>query len=242
MKFLPSAFHTFSKMPPTLPQSLHSLPHTVDLRSLLSSIPNHAPPDTPTRSLNLPSFASLFRRQVTTVTATTQPSANPIIPAFYAGENTDPSPGEVVGIVFGSVAAFLLVLWFIYTCINFSNQWGRSSVIDETRVRSRSPRRRSVSSRSETEIIEVERTHRSRSRTRSPPRRQSRRRETVIIEETRRSQPPPRSEPDEVVEVFEEHSPVRRESKKERRSSGFRTVDPTEYGGGDRPMRKVSRR
>ena len=67
----------------------------------------------------------------------------------------------------------------------------------------------------------------------------------MIIEETRRSQPPPRSEPDEVVEVFEEHSPVRRESKKESRrvsGSGFRTVDPEAFGGGDRPMRKVSRR
>ena len=239
-------------MPPTLPQSLRSLPHTLDLRSLLSSTPNHAPPKTPTRSLNSLSLASFFRRQVTTVTATAAPSANPIVPAYYSGLNADPTPGTVVGIVFGSVAAFLLVLWFIYTCLNFSNQFGRSSVIDEREVRvhsrSRSPRRRSVSSRNESEVIEVERTHRSRSRTRSPPRspprRQSRRRETVIIEETRRPQPAPRSEPDEVVEVFEEHSPPRRESKKESRrvSGGFRTVDPEAFGGGDRPMRKVSRR
>lgn len=104
-----------------------------------------------------------------------------------------------------------------------------------------------MSSRNESEVIEVERTtHRSRSRTRTPPpRRQSSRRETVIIEETRRAQPPPpRSEPDDVVEVFEEHSPVRRESKREskRVSGGFRTVDPEAFGGGDRPMRKVSRR
>lgn len=99
-----------------------------------------------------------------------------------------------------------------------------------------------MSSRNESETIEVARTQRSRSRTRTPPRRQSTRRETVIIEETRRPQPAPRSEPDDVVEVFEEHSPPRRESKKEKRiNEGFRTVDPEAFGGGDRPMRKVSR-
>lgn len=233
-------------MPPTLPQSLRSLPHALNLRSLLPSTPSESQLELPTRSLNPLSLASLFRRQVTTVTATATAGANPIIPAFYSGINSSMAPGTIVGIVFGSVAAFLLVLWFIYTCLNFSNQFGRSSVIDEreVRVRSRSPRRRSVSSRHESEVIEVERTRRSRSRTRTPPRRQSSRRETVIIEETRRSQPAPRSEPDDVVEVFEEHSPPRRESKKESRriSEGFRTVDPEAFGGGDRPMRKVSRR
>ena len=67
------------------------------------------------------------------------------------------------------------------------------------------------------------------------------RRETIIVEEVRRtSRPPPE---DDIVEVIEEHSPVRRPSRREsKRTSGFRTVDPAEIGGGDRPMRKMSRR
>jgi len=48
---------------------------------------------------------------------------------------------------------------------------------------------------------------------------------------------------DDIVEVIEEHSPVRRESRRSSgRQSGFRTVDPDALGGGDRPVRKVSRR
>lgn len=47
-------------------------------------------------------------------------------------------------------------------------------------------------------------------------------------------------EEDDIVEVIEEHSPEpppRRESRK----SGFRTVDPAEFGGGNAPSRKISR-
>ena len=55
----------------------------------------------------------------------------------------------------------------------------------------------------------------------------------VIVEE----------EHDDIVEVIEEHSPERRQSRREsKRASGYRTVDPAEFGGGSRPMRKVSRR
>ena len=68
------------------------------------------------------------------------------------------------------------------------------------------------------------------------------RRETIIVEERRTSRPAPPPE-DDIVEVIEEHSPVRRPSRREsKRSSGFRTVDPAEFAGGDRPMRKMSRR
>lgn len=71
------------------------------------------------------------------------------------------------------------------------------------------------------------------------PRRERRRRtreETIVVEE-RVSEPE-----DDIVEVFEEHSPERRPSTKSKRASGFRTVDPQELGGGGRPMRKVSKR
>lgn len=234
-----------------------SLLHPPELRSLVSSTlqnlalrspPSH--PTLPTKTLQpfQRTLASLFRRQITTVTATANPQ--PIIPTTYSGLNTGPSPpGTVVGIVFGSVAGFLLLLWLVYTCFNLGNLAPASSIVEEETVvrrrsKSRSARRsRSPSSHSRSEVIEVSRT-RERSRSRSPappPRRESSRRETVIIEETRR---PVREErEDDIVEVIEEHSPVRRESRRSSgRQSGFRTVDPDALGGGDRPVRKVSRR
>jgi hypothetical protein len=69
------------------------------------------------------------------------------------------------------------------------------------------------------------------------------RRETIIVEEERRTTRPAPPPDDDIVEVIEEHSPVRRPSRREsKRTSGFRTVDPAEFGGGDRPMRKMGRR
>jgi hypothetical protein len=148
--------------------------------------------------------------------------------------------------VLGSVAGFLLILWLIYTCGNLGDGfsifgvWGRQTVVEEEIIhrhersrphpRSRS-RSHSPSQVSQTEITEVL-SVRSPSRTR---------RETIVVEEHRTSRPPPPE--DDIVEVIEEHSPVRRPSKREsRRTSGFRTVDPAEFGGGDGPMRKMSRR
>jgi hypothetical protein len=61
--------------------------------------------------------------------------------------------------------------------------------------------------------------------------------ETVIVEE---HVSPPRSE-DDIVEVIEEHSPERPARGKSGRS-GFRTVDPAEFGGGRGPTRKLGRR
>ena len=244
-------------MPPLLQSSSNLAPlpgHPLALRSLLPLLHSLAPrlpsPDSallPTRTLRPRSLASLFQRQ-TTVTA------NPIIPATYSGLGRGPTPGTIVGIVFGSVAGFLLILWLIYTCFNLGgNMRGSSSVIEEETVvrrRSRSPRRTSTrrssprrrsspSSRSASEVIEIQ----SSRRERTPPRREPRR-ETVVIEETiRRARTPPPQ--DDIVEVIEEHSPSPRREKSERSrrvSGGFRTVDPEAFAGGSRPVRKVSRR
>jgi len=147
------------------------------------------------------------------------------IPTTYQGLNAGPAPGTVVGITLGAVGGFLLLLWLIYTCFNLGGGGGVvEEEVVEVRHRSRSPRR----SRSRSEVIEV-------TRSRTPPRS---RRETIVVEETRRTAPIERE--DDIVEVIEEHSPPRRV--KSKRTSGFRTVDPAEFGGGDRPMRKVSRR
>ena len=241
-------------MAPLLPRALQQ--HPPEFASLLSSaIDRLARRDVAsqtlpaTRTLKPRTLASLIRRQQITVTATSSSSnPKPLIPANYDGLNTGPTPGTVVGIVFGSVAGFLLILWLIYTCFSMGGAAPASSVVEEDvvirrRSRSRSPRR-PPSSHSRSEVIEVSRTRersKSKSRSRSPPRRQSSRRETVVIEETTRrvSRPPPQ---DDFVEVTEEQSPAPRTRRSSGRQSGFRTIDPDEYGGGDRPMRKVSRR
>lgn len=233
-------------LPRLLMESTQS--HSFDLRSFLSS----TSPLSPRRSLS--HAVRQLKAQVRSYT--TQPITRPLhsllrrqqapprlIPATYAGLNKGPSAGTVVGIVLGSVAGFLLILWLIYTCVNFNATRAVSTYEEETvvRRRSRSPRssRRSPSrhapsrSRSRSEVIEV-------SRHRSPPRRETRR-ETVIMEERSRPPPPPVEREDDIVEVIEEHSPVRRSSGS-RRVSGYRTVDPEAFGGGNRPLRKVSRR
>lgn len=155
------------------------------------------------------------------------------IPTTYAGLQDGPAPGSVVGIVLGAVAGFLLVLWLLYTCftMNGYDLGGRGEIVEEevVRRRSRSPRR----SMSRSETIEI-----TKSRSTAP-------RERIVEEIRRVSRPAPERDPidlvDDIVEVIEDHSPSppppsRRPSK---RTSGYRTVDPAEYGGGGRPIREV---
>ena len=242
-------------MPPLLPSStapLALLRHPLELRSLLPSLHNLAPrlpsPDAaplPTRTTPIShTLASLLQRQ-TTVTTT----ANPIIPATYTGIGQGPTPSTVVGIVFGSVAAFLLLLWLIYTCFGLGGGGGlqgQSSIVEEEVVRRHetvrrprssrrsSPRRAVTSSASESEHI-VETVQREPS---PPPRRPSTRRETetVYVEETIRRAPPPQ---EEFIEVIEEHDEPPRRSKK---ASGIRHIDPEAFAGGDGRFKRVSSR
>ena len=258
-------------MPPFLPNAREPISpsHPLALRSLLPSVHKLAARTDkdllPTRTLPPSGFiprslASLFRRQVVTITATANPTTNtvtatatPLIPANYAGLDSGPTPGTVVGIVFGSVAGFLLLLWLIYTCFGLGGgQQNRSSVVQEEVIRrhSRSPSRRrssprrSPSFRSESEVIEQRSTRtRERTRTPPPPRREMRERDTVIIEETiRHPRTPPPPPEDDMIEVIEEHDSPPRPRRKKDIASGFRTIDPQEPGGGNRPLRKVSRR
>lgn len=66
--------------------------------------------------------------------------------------------------------------------------------------------------------------------------------EQVIVEEEMSVEEPEavvvEEEDDDIVEVIEEHSP---EPPPRRKKSGYRTVDPAEYGGGDAPSRGVRR-
>jgi hypothetical protein len=87
------------------------------------------------RLRDLLNYSPLARRQVVVLA----------IPTTYAGLNTDPQPGTVVGIALGSIAGFLLLIWVIYTCFGVTTPfsgWGNRVVVEEevTRHRSSSPR------------------------------------------------------------------------------------------------------
>jgi hypothetical protein len=142
--------------------------------------------------------------------------------------------------VLGSVGGFLLLLWLLYTCLNFGtitssdSSYTESVVVRDRRKSSHGSTR--TRSRRASETVEVRRERSPVRIVREPVI------ERVIVEETRRAPPPrERSESrgsDEVV-VIEEHSPPRRkksvreerEVREVRRESGYRTVDPLAYGG-----------
>jgi hypothetical protein len=100
-----------------------------------------------------------------------------IIPSYYT--TGGPAAGTVAGIVLGSVAGFLMLIWLFYSLANIGNPaFGRSFISGEDEIVVRR-RRNSQSGRSRrstrTEVREY---------SRSP-----RRRDTVIVEERRHSRP-----------------------------------------------------
>jgi len=184
------------------------------------------------------------------------------LPASYAGLDSGPSPGTVVGITVGTVAGFILLMWLIQSLIQnrgMQNQYieGASSEIEvtrrqEPRRRRRKERRPQRSERSEQMSSISASTRRTRQPSRSPaPRRE--RSERIILEETRRtetSRPPPevreerretvteersrRVSGDDTVEVIEEESLIgeRNRPRRSSRSGAYRVVDPGAYAGG----------
>lgn len=208
-----------------------------------------------TVALDAPSRSRLHARQETTLT----------VPGQYPNVGDGPDPGTVVGIVLGSVAGFLLLLWLIYTCFQIGGRgdtvssYGTASVVTRKARRKHSRHHHRSPSRRETVEIRTSRT---------VPAREP---ERVVVEERterRMSQPPPPpmaapppprivpevSDDDEVV-VIEEHTPPRRQSQHKskrhsrRRSSsasrrdpsGFREVDPDRFAGGNASFREVRR-
>ena len=158
-----------------------------------------------------------------------------VVPALYNTNGAKPS--TVIAAVLGSVGGLLLVLWLAYTCYNFAqpNRFVEEEVVVRRNSRHTSHHSPRSVSRARSVRSEVVETTRVRSST-PPPRRESRR-ETIIVEETRR---PERVERDEdIVEVFEEHSPAPPRRSRSGRVSGYRNVDPGEFGGGSRPLRPV---
>jgi hypothetical protein len=151
------------------------------------------------------------------------------IPTTYSSLNNSPAPGAVAGITLGAIGGFIIVLYVVLSLLRLYS--GRTFI--ETRIVERRGHHHSHSR---------SRSRRSRSRSMSEVPRVRRERETIVEERVTRDRRPEEvvveEEEDDIVEVIEEHSPERRG----KRTSGFRTVDPAEFGGGSRPVRKVSRR
>ncbi|EPE31210.1 hypothetical protein GLAREA_04177 [Glarea lozoyensis ATCC 20868] len=193
-----------------------------------SNLPRHAEPlpnPTPTATVRSLWTRVIYARQ----------STSSIIPTAYGDMDTGPSPGTVAGIVLGSVAGFLLLLWLIYTCLNFNNTSNQSVYTEEVVRDRRKSHRGSQRSRRVSETVEVRRERTPVRIVREPS---PRRPDPIIVEEERREIHRSRSRrgSDEVV-VIEEHSPPRRkkhrdrDSRREEEISGFRTVDPSAFGG-----------
>jgi hypothetical protein len=96
---------------------------------------------------DLLNYIPLARRQIAVLA----------IPTTYTGLNTGPQPGTVVGIVLGSVAGFLLLIWVLYTCFGVDIPfpgWGNRVVVEEEVIRHRSVSRHRSASRHETVVLE----------------------------------------------------------------------------------------
>lgn len=210
-----------------------------------------------------PAIPSLSKRSPDAASAAIlRPRQQPeiAIPTVYNGLNAGPAPGAVVGIVLGSVVGFILIVWLLF----FLSQNQRASIEGESvyieqRRRSRSPRSRSSrhtrSRRTrESEVREVSRSprpervvveeRRTREVEREPPVvvRETVREPPVIVREERREER--RVEGDDIIEVMEEQSdvtpePTPRRKSSNRRSTGYRSVDPNQFGGGDYGQREV---
>lgn len=146
-----------------------------------------------------------------------------IIPTYY--NLSGPEPGTVVGIVLGSVAGFLLIVWLLFSLTNGTRPGTTTAMAGEEEIVVRRPRRNSHGNRSRrsshAQMREV---------SRSP--RQSSGRSQIIVEE-RRQPPPPQQRTrsiivedrrrvpnDDVVEVIEEHDEYR--ERRGSRRGGYR--------------------
>ncbi|KAH8597192.1 hypothetical protein B0O99DRAFT_592939 [Bisporella sp. PMI_857] len=206
-----------------IPNPLGNLPAVAN--EVIASLVLRSPQTTPEA---LPkNILSLLKRQASRILHR-QTLANPsIMPTTYGSQNSSMAPGTVAGIVLGSVAGFLLVLWLIYTCVTMGGITGGGAYTEEVVVRRKSGSRSTgARSRRMSETVEIRRD--------TPPVRVVReepRVERVIVEESRQTRRERSRGGSAEVVVIEEHSPPRRSKSKKDRDSGYRSVDPHAYGG-----------
>ncbi|KAF1923466.1 uncharacterized protein M421DRAFT_96122 [Didymella exigua CBS 183.55] len=193
------------------------MPAVSELLNAMAQLGNVAPRDPAidiaAMAQEAPLTAPMVRRQ--------QMIQQGIIPTYY--NLSGPEPGTVVGIVLGSVAGFLLVVWLLFTLTQGSKAGTTTAFAGEEEIVVRRSRRNSHGNRSRrsshAQMREV---------SRSP--RQSSGRSHIIVEE-RRAPPPPRTRSiiveerrrvpnDDVVEVIEEHDEYR--ERRGSRRGGYR--------------------
>ncbi|KAJ5294929.1 hypothetical protein N7508_009750 [Penicillium antarcticum] len=168
------------------------------------------------------------------------------IPSTYGRLHSSPAAGTVVGIVLGSVAGFVLLMYILFLAVNPGGlaRGGSSGAaptvssslsMDEeeiVEVRSRRPSRRRRSGET-IEVMEERETFRD-----SYRRRPSSRHDRILVEESLATST---SGGGDVVEVLEEESSVPsdvspRPARRSRR--GVSHVDPLAYGGGSQYSRR----
>ncbi|PKX93911.1 uncharacterized protein P174DRAFT_460048 [Aspergillus novofumigatus IBT 16806] len=146
------------------------------------------------------------------------------IPASYGRLDDSPSPGTVAGIVLGSVAGFIFLLYLAYLGLGLNNKPPPDDVEVST-----------VSMSTTTESALGRRVRRARRGGEEESRRHPDD-DHIVVEESMTSAS--RTDEGDVVEVLEEPSsvdgpvaPARSRSRRSRVSGSYRTVDPYEYGG-----------
>lgn len=170
------------------------------------------------------------------------------IPAGYSALHSSPAPGVIAGIVLGSVAGFLLLLYLVYFALNFSPAIESSAVGPASSYASRS----AVSYRSRSRAADRKPGRKRASRTAETYEVRTRSRVAPVVVDPPRPNvvnagPPRRGEPefdeDEIV-VMEENSPApkknrrrdsRRRSEERWRRESYREGDSDRY---DRDLRK----
>ncbi|KAJ5162682.1 uncharacterized protein N7500_004512 [Penicillium coprophilum] len=170
------------------------------------------------------------------------------IPSTYGRIDTSPAAGTVVGIVLGSVAGFVLLMYVLFLAVNpggiarggvaapTSSSISMSmsmSMDDEEIVEVRSRRGSSAGGRRHRDVIEV--TEERETFRDSYRRRPSSRHDRVVVEESLATSTTGEMDED-IIEVEEEESSVPsdispRPPRRSRRG-GVRHVDPLAYGGG----------
>jgi hypothetical protein len=156
------------------------------------------------------------------------------IPSTYGRLTTSPAAGTVVGIVLGSVAGFVLLMYVLFIAVNpggvargAPTSSSMSMSMEDEEVVSVRSRRRPSRRRSEVEVLEERDTFRD-----SYRRRPSSRHDRVVVEESLATST---TGDENLIEVFEEGSSVPsdvspRPPRRSRRG-GVRHVDPLAYGG-----------
>ncbi|KAJ5961252.1 uncharacterized protein N7479_008402 [Penicillium vulpinum] len=169
------------------------------------------------------------------------------IPSTYGRINSSPAAGTVVGIILGSVAGFVLLMYILFLAVNpggiarggvaaptsSSISMSMSMSMDDEEIVEVRSRRGSAVGRRRRDVIEVEE---ERENYRDSYRRQpSSRHDLVVVEESLATSTTGDADAD-VIEVEEEESTVPsdvspRPPRRSRRG-GVRHVDPLAYGGG----------